>query len=283
MDTLLSHTPWQEYEIMGAQGWVPCWVKRGGLCCQQPGPKFSKIRGVVAHLSDIDADTIGVLDTYHSKAGRGVAWICSHMGLQCVNYYPVYKAEGTIDNHQLRQHQKASAKLGAEMVPMKAGMSAVLYNMAKSDFTQRANGNGYMLPNGLKLQESVNSTADEVVYNTPRCLNDGTWIISISSATIAAGVITGLNRMGWLDNIRIVLHLGYSRSHSQIQSYVKSMAGVWPVNISLIDEGYAYKDSVDNRGIPFPCNRYYDAKAFNWLRENIDNLAQPITFWNIGA
>jgi hypothetical protein len=34
---------------------------------------------------------------------------------------------------------------------------------------------------------------------------------------------------------------------------------------------------------PFPCNRYYDKKAFKWMVDNIDSIIQPVIFWNIGG
>jgi len=45
------------------------WVKREDLCCPLPGPEFAKIRGVYSHIKNRPEDVIGVLDTYHSKAG----------------------------------------------------------------------------------------------------------------------------------------------------------------------------------------------------------------------
>ncbi len=53
-----------------------------------PGPSFSKIRGVVAHIKNRPESVIGVLDTYHSKAGHAVAYVCNHLGRQCVDFWP---------------------------------------------------------------------------------------------------------------------------------------------------------------------------------------------------
>jgi hypothetical protein len=33
---------------------------------------------------------------------------------------------------------------------------------------------------------------------------------------------------------------------------------------------------------PFPCNPYYDLKAWEWLMKNKGQLEEPILFWNIG-
>lgn len=34
---------------------------------------------------------------------------------------------------------------------------------------------------------------------------------------------------------------------------------------------------------PFPCNPYWDAKAWVWLTQHVHELEQPILFWNLGA
>ena len=60
-------------------------------------------------------------------------------------------------------------------------------------------------------------------------------------------------------------------------------AGAVPYELKLVDDGYAYKDKVGTDDIPFPCNEYYDAKAWRWLLSNIGMLEQPIVFWNIGS
>jgi len=64
-----ADTPWMEYVVKG----VPVAVKREDLCCPSPGPGFSKVRGVLAHLKKLGAvgiaDTVAVVDSVHSKAG----------------------------------------------------------------------------------------------------------------------------------------------------------------------------------------------------------------------
>jgi len=295
MDTnslLIDNTPWEQYDIDDT--W-PVWVKREDLCCPDPsGPHFSKIRGVVSYLTKFNHDTtMGVLDTYHSKAGRGVAYLCHHLGLKCIVFYPVYKDEylepgtpsdGWFPDHKIRMHQQVAANLGAQIVPLQAGRSCVLYHQAKKVLAQMTDDRGVMMPNGLCLQETVVATAMEARTYTPDDIYaKGTWVVSISSGTICAGVVRGLYN-AWEQSAVILAHMGYSRSKDAARKYITQMAGVIPGdNLRFIDENYAYKDGVDNADIPFPCNEYYDAKAWLWLIDNIEHLEQPVVFWNIGA
>ena len=281
--TMLHNTPWEIYTI----GNRIVHVKREDLCCGQGGPPFSKMRGVVEHIIACGKPIIAVLDTGHSMAGWGVAWACNNLNLKCVNYFPVYVRELKdkfaglgFDNITLRKFQKESRKLGAQLVPLGAGRSAVLYHQAKKHFVAEYGCDGYFMPNALKLGNTVRATAKELLTTTHVNLYGGSWVISISSGTIAAGVIAGLQRAH--DAIDIYAHMGYSRSFDSAARYICSNAGYWPDNFWLIDEGYEYKDKVDY-DCPFPCNEYYDLKAWKWLNENIDTLRDPIIFWNIGA
>lgn len=269
---VVSNTPWELYEVDG----VLIHVKREDLCSPFPGPSFSKIRGVERHLRGLQKPiTVGVVDTVHSKAGWGVAYICQALGLRCIDFYPVRKAD-----IGLRYNQRmAFFELGAELAPLQAGMSAVLYNRAKTILKQM-DPNSIMMPNGLKLQESVDATAEELVDYTPKSLLCGTWVVSTSSGTLTAGVMKGLHMAGF--DGTVISHMGYHRDHDNLMKYLQTASGSH-VHVVLVDEGYDYKDGVDNSWIPFPCNEFYDAKAFKWLCNDLHAFEEPICFWNIGA
>lgn len=274
-------TPWEAYDMMG----MTVHVKREDLSCPPPGPSFSKIRGVEWFLRKQKPGTpIGVLDTFHSKAGWGVAYICAAMGLPCYDYYPVYKREGNLSNHELRHNQQKCKEFGAHLRPLQAGMSAILFHYARKQLAEETGGKGIMMPNGLKLDETVEATAWEVEEYTPDELFAGTWLVSISSGTICAGVIRGLQ----CEDVHIIAHMGYSRSESKARDYMLSKAGCEFDMLDIVDEGFAYKDFVGGQA-PFPCNRYYDLKAWRWLVGNaymhghLHELEPPVVFWNIGA
>lgn len=270
-NVVLSNTPWEVYSIDG----IDVNVKREDLCCPEPGPSFSKIRGVYAHLAAMNRDTlIGVMDTRHSKAGWGVSYVCRALGMPCIDFFPVLKGE-----KKLRENQIKARRLGAKLYPMKAGMSAVLYNRAKR-LINDLGANVHMLPNGLKLSESIDATVSELIEFTPFEFLYGTWIISISSGTIGAAVYKALNILH--AKVNVIFHMGYSRDMVKVANYTYDTGGVG-IPLKIIDEGYEYKDFVDNSWIPFPCNEYYDAKAFTWLARNVRSFHQPIVFWNIGA
>lgn len=242
------------------------YVKREDLSCKPPGPPFSKTRGVFEHVRKRPEKLIGVLDTFHSQAGHAVARACQLLGKKCINFYPKYKKDLCI-----REPQLASKKLGARLKPLQAGRSCILFHQAKKITEEQG---GYMMPNALKLDESVEETAKEVPEN-----HFDNIIIPASSGTIAKGVVRGVcARLD--DTCRFIIHLGYSRSHDAVRSYVKDD---WDIELEIVDEGYAYKD-VAKKGLtpPWPCNPYYDLKAFRWWIENRSRFEGRTLFWNIG-
>lgn len=282
---IVENTPFETHTLNN----VPIWVKREDLCCPAPGPSFSKMRGVIAHISKRPEKTIGVLDTLHSKAGWAVSWACQQLGKQAVNYWPRFAAdprEGLV-----REQQKIAASMGAITVSLAAGRSAILFHSA-SKHLRNTFPDSYMMPNALKLAESVQETSEEVSRGWKQLPDTGTLIISISSGTIASGVIKGwseiedMNGNFLSDNWTTLLHLGYSRSLDAVQEYIESRVGRKLPQLKYIDEGYGYADAVDIE-VPFPCNPHYDAKAWYWLSKQSEayllSLPQPIVFWNIGA
>lgn len=276
---LVDETPLEVHQLNGH----PILVKREDLCAPDPGPSFSKLRGVVMHIAKRIEPVIGVLDTYHSKAGWAVAYTCRALGKECYDYWPRYTAD---PENVLRRQQEVAREMGAKLVALKAGRSAILYHTAKNDLKQRFGAHGaYLMPNALKLPESVTENAAEFERTARWLPKEGTLVISISSGTVASGVLKGMAGAG-LD-YDVVLHAGYGRSIEATQAYISEMSGVrWRSNWRIVDEGYSYSDAArPGEPAPFPANPFYDLKAWRWLAQPgiLDTLNSPVIFWNIGA
>lgn len=255
-------------------------VKREDLCTTHPDPPFSKHRGVMAHLEKRPEKIIGVLDTYHSMAGWSVAAACKELGKQCINFWPHYKDDS---ENSYRKTQIQSKALGAELISLQASKSAILHIRARKYLREKYGHQAYMMPNALKLQESVSQTAAEVCRTRP---DSPIVVISASSGTLAAGVLRGLVNMKGIGLFKksafpeVFVHMGYSRPEQTVRRYLQKLApGLKQSHVHIVDEGFSYKDMVEGF-VPFPCNPYYDLKAWNWLqKQDFKN----VLFWNIGA
>lgn len=275
---VLRGTPWETHQTPGGR---EVWVKREDLCARI-GPPFSKMRGLVDFLRVRQEERFGALDSYHSQAGWALACACRALGRRAVVFYPEVKGEPGP-----RKSQQNAAAEGAEVIPLVAGRSAILWFRARRRLAL-IDPAALLLPNGLVLAESVAASAAEVIEHTPAALfaPSVAWVVSVSSGTIAAGVARGLTRAGFRG--RLVLHLGYSRSESRLRSDLALRAFgdalfAFPFSVEVIDEGYAYRDRVEEPA-PFPSNEYYDRKAWRWIASDPPALsgAAGVAFWNIG-
>lgn len=278
---VVNDTPIEHYLVNGCK----VHVKREDLSSPHPGPQFSKIRGLYAHMLKLKAAgwcSVGILDTIHSKAGWAVAYTANMLGMQAYVFFPVYKANIGVDAMQ-EQHRMA-AYLGAILIPMEAGAGYILAIRAKKLLEELTQGQGYMLPVGLKLREAVKANAKEAlnVACNSDLLRRGSCIVSASSGTIASGLWYAMLKMN--SQAKLYCHLGYDRPAESFLAYMGAMAGAIDSRIVIVNEHYAYKDKVDYPA-PFPCNPYYDLKAWKWLNTMPDfhSLERPILFWNIGA
>jgi Threonine dehydratase len=267
MTMCLTNTPVTYHDNLGL------YVKHEELCCPG-GPNFSKTRGVYAHIAARPEPVIGVLDTSHSQGGWAVARACKLLGKQCELYYPVRKAH---QNAPLQVQQLEAQKLGAELIPIPAGRSAILYHRVRSKFRDEGR---YLMPNALKLPESVSETAAEV-DRTQLPSDISAVLISASSGTIAAGVLRGLGDAA----VSVVVHLGYSRSERAVRAYLDKMSGInTSGGVTIVDEGFSYADAAprDVELPDFPCNVFYDLKAYRWwVREGQARYGRAL-LWNVG-
>jgi hypothetical protein len=125
------------------------------------------------------------------------------------------------------------------------------------------------------------------VHRTKLPFDDIPVLVSASSGTIAAGVLKGLNEIGWSGDF--LVHMGYSRPRKAVLSYMAKMID-WSLErvesaVTLIDEGYAYADKArPGETPPFPCNEFYDLKALRWWLKEGRNRYEfgEALLWNIG-
>lgn len=268
-------TPIERYEVGGKL----VYVKREDLCCPFPGPNNAKARGVYSYMkmfADAGVEKFGVLDTKVSRSGWIVAWVGQELGVEVYDFYPVYK-----DDKGLRFTQRMAKRLGANLVPQKAGRQWWRYRQAEEYMKSI---NGHMLPDMLKLPTSVEEVANVVRLTNKKYLR-GTIVVSAGSGIMLAGIMKGLGDRGIYPKIYAIL-----ASNTTVRSREKNIvrflppleyAKIW-VRTHIINAGYEYLDR-ELYPSPFPCDVYYDRKAWKWLVQNIDRLEEPILFWNIGG
>ena len=260
---LVHGTPVEEY------GGV--WYKREDLCAPEPGPSLAKYRGIVLRLQRSNESVVGVLDGHaHTKNGWAVAFACSHYtDKKCLDFYVLRKG-----NTQPGPYQERARLLGAQLYPLPTSdRFVVVWYRARKMLPK----NSLMLPNALKLEETVEAEAKEAAI-TPR--DFATVVVPTGTATLASGVVRGF-RCG--PRTQFVLHLGYSRSEGEVVRYVRKMSGV-ERNLAVVDENFPSGSKVEGGPpTPFPLNPWYERKAHNWMMANLKQLKKPVLFWVLGS
>lgn len=264
------------------------WVKREDLACNKPGPPFAKIRGLELHLrrlKELGVETVGYMDTAISMAGWGISFICQEIGLRAVIYYPSYKSGLRYNQAQFMPLWR---RFGATTVPITPPTRLQINihkakRQFKNDYPQ-----GVWLEYGLKLMDTVGAIEreSELTFKeiTPRSV-----VCSVGSGVMLSGIVR------CIVNQKINVHHIYGILVNSSVNANKKLEDIYryadmyndffsPFNFSmhLVNGGYRYEDKAKAHA-PFPCNEYYDLKAYEWMIKNIRILEKPILFWNIGG
>jgi 1-aminocyclopropane-1-carboxylate deaminase/D-cysteine desulfhydrase-like pyridoxal-dependent ACC family enzyme len=273
---IFDNTPIEKYSVNGKT----VFVKREDLAAQYPLPPLAKMRGVIKRLQKVKAEgfkVIGVFDTKVSVAGYGTGILAKEMGMQCITYFG-----GTKEMIANPTPNILAAKRTGDIFPVTPGRTPICYSYAKKhaeayDF--------YMMPQGLACHETSDEVS-KVAASTPEGLCKGSLIIIAGTATILSGVLKGLPIMPK----RVVSISACISPSKQRRNVIKLMCEELAINpridrirqVEFLEPIMDYYDEC-SFAVPFDCNRHYDAKAWQWLCENIDSLPEPILFWNIGG
>lgn len=267
-----NNTPIEKYDGV--------FVKREDLACLSPGPPFAKVRGLYKHmlsLKERGVQTVGYTETSISMAGWGVAWVAKELGMKAVIFDPIYKGPQPV----LEYHRTKWDEFGAEIVKINAGMAKVNYNISRGKLKDYPASE--MLPLGLPFPETISEVAKEYIRTVSGKNVWKTVVMCIGSGTMAAGVLRG----SMLTNKALIFGILCRPSKRIWEKKAKISAGAgYPIvgndYLEVIDLGYEYTQE-EQFSAPFPCNPYYDRKAWKWCSENQHRLERQILFWNIGA
>lgn len=272
INPIVKNTPIERYAKSSSYG-KQIWVKREDLCCPN-GPHLSKMRGIWPHIKHRQENLIGVLDTCRSLGGWGTSFCCKLLGKKCINFYPSYtkpRPEGV--------SQIEAIYHGATLHPLQAQRSIIMFSKARNLIEHQ---DGHMMPNAMKLIETVEYTAEEVLRTNTKKFD--TIAIPIGTGTIASGILKGLEEKG--ETPLIILYLGYTRPKKAITRYISQYTNYPWKRIRIVDDGYQYmtpESRLPDFKTPFPASRHYEKKCINWLDQvPSTTLLGKILFWNIG-
>lgn len=285
---IIKNTP---IEPRGQEGLL---IKREDKACPPPGPPFAKVRGlfpVLKNLKDNGVRHVGYMDTSISMAGWGISYFANKLGMKAVLFFPKYK-EGFRHNQQ--QHLRRWKRFGAEVIPLEnPNRLQINIHVAKKLFLEKY-PNGLMLPNGLTFPETVSSVETEAKASIESS-EPASIVMCVGSGAMMAGVLRGSYRSRSRPSSIIGILVHKTLSPEKKLRRVMELGGFFPQgglfsptitdaadNVIILAGKYMYEEK-PNIKAPFPCNPYYDLKAYEYLLDQYDNLKKPVLFWNIGA
>lgn len=255
------------------------YVKREDLACPTPGPPFGKVRGlypVLSKLKNKGVKVVSYMDTSISMAGWGVSYFCRELGLKAVIFYPKYKEL----RHNQEEYIEKWKGFGAEVIPLdKPNRQSINYYRAKKILTEMY-PDSIILPQGLPFNETIDNVAEEIKKDMESYKDIKSIVVSVGSGVMCAGILLGASLSGLSPDV-----YGIFVAPKSVDTYNKKIfkyIGNEYSKLHLVETDYEYTDK-EEMTTPFPCNPYYDAKAYKWMITNIDNIKKPVLFWNTGA
>lgn len=273
---LIEPTPIERYEVNGRE----VWVKREDLCCPPPGPPFSKMRGVVAGLINLKKagiTQVAYAESRISMASWGLSWAAREIGgIEVLVFMPSYK-HGIPE--LLAAHRERWEALGGKTIPIENPTRPSINLVHIKKILARDYPKALLIPVGMPFNETVLETYKQVQDMSVWPYK--TLVVSVGSGVICAGLIRGIaNKATTIYGVSCKLHKVPQKKHIEILRRAELFFAKPDFQFINLDTKYS------NRGVgeaPFPCNPFYDLKAWNWLENNIETLEPPILYWNIGA
>ena len=184
-------------------------------------------------------------------------------------------------------NQRMAEGLGARVIRLDpVARAKILWHRVAQEWKDKAHAE--LLPLGLRLNEAVAETAAEV-RKTSDVMKSGTIVVNVSSGTICAGLLSSLIEQGLtpralvgVTSHRLNVEAKRRSIWNKALDYLGFGSSVPPSWFRLEVSDCEYSDACEEPS-PFPCNPWYDRKAWQWLVYNVGNLAEPILFWNIGS
>lgn len=239
-------------------------------------------------LKNLDKAKNGVLTccSIHSPQGLIVTALCRYLGIKSTVFYG-----GTTEDRLdiLPIPQKIKQIGGNIEIVTKIGRLSVLNSKARK---RQSETNEFIVEHGMDLMNNIDCFLDSVanqVQNLPDNLDN--LIITCGSAITTTGILYGLKLFNKkVENIFVV---GVAPNRiERINSNLNKLEN--KLDIKLSDIQYQYVDLFNTKGFRYEKKEFakhsdiifhpnYEAKTYNWLKDNIDYKNEKTCLWVVGG
>ncbi|GAG05798.1 unnamed protein product, partial [marine sediment metagenome] len=243
-------------------------------------------RGLAA-LKKSGVEVVGYSETSISMACWGLSWAANHQDIKVLAFMPKYKHR---QPPLLEYHRSMWEALGAETRPIeKPSRGSINFYRSRAILRDEFGDRAQMIVMGMPFPETTLETTKQVLL-TPELADCRSLVINIGSGVICAGVLKGIDSKypGMVKVYGVAArYYDSSRSINSRTDVVHWKAGL--VKGGLLGPLFQFANTRHEYTAPceveapFPCNPFYDKKAWEWLVNNYDDIEKPVMFWNIGA
>lgn len=239
-------------------------------------------------IKNFDKISNGVITccSIHSPQGLIVTSLCKYIGVKSTVLY----GGTTEDKLPLRNIPNKILNIGGNIdIVSKMGRLTVLNSKAK----KRASITGeFIVEHGMDLMENIDCFLESVanqVSNLPSDLEN--LVITCGSGISTTGILYGIQR--YRKNIKNIYLVGVAPNREQrIKSNIIELGNKLGVDLKCPEfiyvdlfntKGFRYekKELAKHKSVNFHPN--YEAKTYNWLKENIDYKNNKTCLWVIGG
>lgn len=239
-------------------------------------------------VKNIDKLENGVLTccSIHSPQGIIVTALCKYLDIKSTVFY----GATTKERLNLLPIPKMISELNGDMkIVSKIGRLTVLNSKARK---RQLETNEFIVEHGMDLMNNIDCFLDSVanqVINLPDDLDN--LIITCGSAISTTGILYGLKLYN--KNVKNIILVGVAPNRiNKIDKNLEELQN--KLNIELTNIKYQYIDLFNTKGFKYEKKEFaqhgdiifhpnYEAKTYNWLKNNVDYKNEKTCLWIIGG
>ena len=265
---LQLNTPIETYNVNGKS----VYVKRDDLMGDgeilPPWGKLSALRNVLLDVNP--TKPLIHLSVYGSWSGWALSQISKELGYEFIMAY-----------HKSKKYPEYMLEKVDRTLPLKPNMMSILYNKVGSIAREK---DYIRLPYAFDHSAYID-TQRKRFREVKEKLDFDHLVVSSGSGVTCLGMLLEHDPFPSLfepDNKR-TFHTVCVSSESSIKKKFSKYQIYDTDNVEIVKSEFAFDDKMEWYDTPFPCNEFWDKKAWYWLEQNISKFDGDILFWNIGG